>query len=127
MVKILFKSAHLKEKANIYPHRAFSVFLFDKNNKLLLQKRSNKKVTFPSRWINTCCSHPLSIEMDMQNNIGIRKAAKRRIQYELNIDIDINNLFPIEKILYRADSDETFEEYESKQYFINKSGLYAVR
>ena len=103
----------MKEKSNIYPHRAFSVFLFDTNNKLLLQKRSDKKVTFPNRWSNTCCSHPLSIEMDKHNNVGIRKAAQRRIKYELNIDIDVNSLFPLEKILYRADSDEIFEEYES--------------
>jgi len=52
--------------------------------------------------------------MEKQNNIGIRQAANRRLIYELNIDININSLFPIEKILYRADSDETFEEYESR-------------
>jgi isopentenyl-diphosphate delta-isomerase type 1 len=40
-------------------HRAFSVFLFDKQNKLLLQQRAASKITFPSLWTNTCCSHPL--------------------------------------------------------------------
>ena len=35
--------AHLIEKKNKYPHRAFSIFLFDKNNKMLLQQRSKKK------------------------------------------------------------------------------------
>jgi len=29
-------------------HRAFSVFLFDQNNRLLIQQRSEKKITFPS-------------------------------------------------------------------------------
>ena len=41
-------------------HRAFSVFLFDTQNRLLLQQRASSKVTFPSVWTNTCCSHPLS-------------------------------------------------------------------
>lgn len=40
-------------------HRAFSVFLFNKDGKLLLQKRASDKITFPSVWTNTCCSHPL--------------------------------------------------------------------
>lgn len=40
-------------------HRAFSVFLFNEDNKLLLQQRAAGKITFPNVWTNTCCSHPL--------------------------------------------------------------------
>ena len=40
-------------------HRAFSVFLFDSQNRLLLQQRAAGKITFPNMWTNTCCSHPL--------------------------------------------------------------------
>ena len=40
-------------------HRAFSVFLFNEDGKLLLQKRASDKITFPDVWTNTCCSHPL--------------------------------------------------------------------
>ena len=40
-------------------HRAFSVFLFNADDKLLLQQRASTKITFPSLWTNTCCSHPL--------------------------------------------------------------------
>jgi isopentenyl-diphosphate delta-isomerase len=32
-------------------HRAFSVFLFDKENKLLLQQRASEKITFPSSYL----------------------------------------------------------------------------
>jgi len=40
-------------------HRAFSVFLFDPSGRLLLQQRAADKITFPSVWTNTCCSHPV--------------------------------------------------------------------
>lgn len=40
-------------------HRAFSVFLFDLEGRLLLQQRAHSKITFPGVWTNTCCSHQL--------------------------------------------------------------------
>ena len=40
-------------------HRAFSVFLFNEQNQLLLQQRASSKITFPGVWTNTCCSHQL--------------------------------------------------------------------
>lgn len=40
-------------------HRAFSVFLFDSQKRLLLQRRADSKITFPGVWTNTCCSHQL--------------------------------------------------------------------
>jgi isopentenyl-diphosphate delta-isomerase len=53
-------------------HRAFSVFLF-KEDRLLLQQRADTKITFPGYWTNTCCSHPLATEDEMNehDNIGI--------------------------------------------------------
>lgn len=41
-------------------HRAFSVFLFDSQGRLLLQQRASTKITFRNVWTNSCCSHPLS-------------------------------------------------------------------
>jgi isopentenyl-diphosphate delta-isomerase type 1 len=52
-------------------HRAFSVFLFNSEGKLLLQKRSDKKITFPDCWTNTCCSHPLYKADEMNGVEGI--------------------------------------------------------
>lgn len=68
-------------------HRAFSLFVFDHKNQLLLQKRSKHKVTFASLWTNSCCSHPLynDEERIVEAYKGARKAAQRRLNYELNI------------------------------------------
>lgn len=77
-------------------HRAFSVFLFNRDGKLLLQQRAADKITFPSVWTNTCCSHPLHgycpAEVDDADEVasgrvrGIRAAAMRKLQHELGID-----------------------------------------
>lgn len=114
-------NAHLKSEKNKFPHRAFSVFLFNKNNELLLQKRSNKKITFSNLWSNTCCSHPLDIDDERDTNEGIRRAAQRRMNYELGIESDIAEYKIFEKILYRADSDNSFEEYELDYILLAKN------
>jgi isopentenyl-diphosphate delta-isomerase type 1 len=76
-------------------HRAFSVFLFDDAGRLLLQQRASDKITFPSVWTNTCCSHPLMgqtpDEVDQEPVVldgtcpGIRNAAVRKLYHELGI------------------------------------------
>lgn len=54
-------------------HRAFSVFIFNSKNELLLQQRADEKITFPGYFTNACCSHPLFTEEEMQvdDQIGI--------------------------------------------------------
>ena len=71
-------------------HRAFSVFLFNSKNQLLLQQRSATKITFPNFYTNTCCSHPRynETELEENDNLGIRIAAQRRMNYELGIPED---------------------------------------
>ncbi len=76
-------------------HRAFSVFLFNSEGKLLLQQRASSKITFPNVWTNTCCSHPLygyvPAEVDSDENIsngtvpGLKSAAIRKLHHELGI------------------------------------------
>ena len=39
-------------------HRAFSIFLFNKQGELLIQRRSLIKYHSAGLWTNTCCSHP---------------------------------------------------------------------
>ena len=68
-------------------HRAFSVFLFDDDNQLLLQRRANCKITFPGVWTNTCCSHqlhgyePSEIDSDMAISSGSVPGAKVSIAH----------------------------------------------
>eukprot|EP00041_Stephanoeca_diplocostata_P004643 m.48521 g.48521 ORF g.48521 m.48521 type:complete len:315 (-) comp15261_c0_seq2:101-1045(-) len=76
-------------------HRAFSVFLFNSEGKLLLQQRAAEKITFPNVWTNTCCSHPLfgfeDTEVDTREQVadgtvpGVKRAAVRKLQHELGI------------------------------------------
>lgn len=76
-------------------HRAFSVFLFNSENKLLLQQRAASKITFPRVWTNTCCSHQLHCyvpsEVDSPEDVasgvvpGAKRAAMRKLLHELGI------------------------------------------
>ncbi len=60
-------------------HRAFSLFLFNKNKELLLQQRSAKKKAWPLAWSNSCCGHP---GLDEENEVAI----KRRLKAELGME-----------------------------------------
>lgn len=88
-------------------HRAFSVFLFRDDNKLLLQQRAASKITFPSVWTNTCCSHPLHgfdpSEIDNLAAVssgqvmGVKQAAIRKLHHELGI---VSQQLPIDKFKF---------------------------
>ncbi|EFP90192.1 isopentenyl-diphosphate Delta-isomerase [Puccinia graminis f. sp. tritici CRL 75-36-700-3] len=115
------KTCHLM--TNILPprsllHRAFSCFLFrPSDGKLLLQKRAAEKITFPSLWTNTCCSHPLAKEdeMDLTDHIGVRRAAQRKLNHELGIDaaqIPVSDFVYLTRIHYLAPSDGLWGEHE---------------
>ena len=68
------------------------------------QQRSEAKITYPFHFTNTCCSHPLNVEteLDVKDAIGVKTAAQRRLGYELGIPLDqvyfrarIINLFSV--------------------------------
>jgi isopentenyl-diphosphate delta-isomerase len=59
-------------------HRAFSVFLFDDEGRLLLQRRALGKYHSPGVWSNTCCGHPYPGESPFA-------AAARRTYEELGV------------------------------------------
>ncbi|CAO3596094.1 unnamed protein product [Absidia cylindrospora] len=100
-------------------HRAFSVFLFDSQNRLLLQQRASEKITFPDMWTNTCCSHPLNTadELIEKEQLGARTAAQRKLAHELGIkpeQVPLDMFEFLTRIHYMAPSDGLWGEHESK-------------
>lgn len=83
-------------------HRAFSVFLFDRAGRLLLQQRSADKPLWPLYWSNSCCSHPRRGETTAA-------AASRRIREELGIGCELRFLYKFE---YRAAFGDVGTEHE---------------
>ncbi len=71
---------HLVEKG-LPLHRAFSLFLYC-NNHLLLQQRSIYKKTWPLKWTNSCCSHPLMLNNQQE---PLETAILRKSMHELGI------------------------------------------
>ncbi|XP_034027728.1 isopentenyl-diphosphate Delta-isomerase 1 [Thalassophryne amazonica] len=98
-------------------HRAFSVFIFNNEGKLLLQQRSDAKITFPGCFTNTCCSHPLHTprELEEKDAIGVKRAAQRRLQAELGIPVEQvtpDQMTYLTRIHYKAQSDSVWGEHE---------------
>ncbi|MCJ1399725.1 isopentenyl-diphosphate delta-isomerase idi1 [Xylographa trunciseda] len=101
-------------------HRAFSVFLFDSKNRLLLQQRASEKITFPDMWTNTCCSHPLGVPgetgADLEAAVmGVKRAAQRKLWHELGIkkeQVPIGDFRFLTRIHYLAPSDGKWGEHE---------------
>ncbi|XP_022609757.1 isopentenyl-diphosphate Delta-isomerase 1 [Seriola dumerili] len=98
-------------------HRAFSVFIFNSEEKLLLQQRSDAKITFPGCFTNTCCSHPLHTDSELEEKdaIGVRRAAQRRLKAELGIPMEQvtpDEMTYLTRIHYKAQSDGVWGEHE---------------
>ena len=83
-------------------HRAFSVFLFDGPDWVLLQQRARGKPLWPGFWANSCCSHPRRGE-------SCDDAAHRRLQDELGVTTELEQLYTFE---YRARYKDLGTEHE---------------
>ncbi|ETP51117.1 isopentenyl-diphosphate delta-isomerase [Phytophthora nicotianae P10297] len=106
------KDAHIHDGVL---HRAFSVFVFNSKNELLIQKRASEKITFPSFRANTCCSHPLFTEGELEDGVGVKRAAIRKLEHELGIPAStfaIDDLAYVSTVMYKAASDANWTEYE---------------
>jgi isopentenyl-diphosphate delta-isomerase len=83
-------------------HRAFSVFVFNDDNELMLQQRALDKYHSPGLWTNTCCSH----QRDGETNI---EAGKRRLQEEMGFVVDLTESVAF---IYKAPFDNGLTEHE---------------
>jgi isopentenyl-diphosphate delta-isomerase len=88
-------------------HRAFSVFIFDKEGKMLLQKRSLEKYHSAGLWTNACCSHPIPGE-------SVEDAAQRRLYEELGISTALQKIFVF---TYKAKVENDLIEHEFDHVF----------
>jgi len=70
-------------------HRAFTIFLFSPEGKLLLTQRSMSKMLWPGDWDGTVASHPRQSE----NYVS---SAERRLPEELGVTCKLDYLYKFE-------------------------------
>ncbi len=83
-------------------HRAFSVFIFNSKNELMLQQRALHKYHSPGLWTNTCCSHQRAGESNID-------AGMRRLQEEMGFTAPLEETI---SFIYKAPFDNGLTEHE---------------
>lgn len=91
-------------------HRAFSVFVTNDKNELLLQQRADGKYHSGGLWSNTCCSHPAAGESTLSG-------AHRRLQEELGFDCELEPIFTLR---YKSDVGNGLIENEYDHIYIGQ-------
>jgi isopentenyl-diphosphate delta-isomerase len=92
-------------------HRAFSIFVFNDQGKMLLQRRAKAKYHFGGLWTNACCSHPKRGET-LQDAVGVK------LRQEFGFCTDLKEIF---SFIYRAtDAKSGLTEYEFDHVFYGK-------
>ena len=109
-------------------HRAFSVLIFDDQDRLLLQKRASDKITFPGVWANSCCSHPLDIdgERETEGASGVRNAAVRKMEQELGVPVGTipqESLQFVTRMEYEARMNEVWVEHEIDHILVTRANV----
>ncbi|UAB86439.1 isopentenyl-diphosphate Delta-isomerase [Zunongwangia sp. SCSIO 43204] len=96
----LMEKIEAHEKALL--HRAFSVFVFNRNGELMLQQRALTKYHTPGLWTNTCCSHQREGESNIQ-------AGKRRLMEEMGFTTELKDTI---SFIYKAPFQNGLTEHE---------------
>ena len=89
-------------------HRAVSVFVINSAGDWLLQRRALHKYHSAGLWTNTCCSHPLPGESNID-------AANRRLMEEMGLKCELNELF---SFTYREIFENGLIEHEYDHVFL---------
>jgi len=93
-------------------HRAFSIFIFNYKNEMLLQQRAVNKYHSGGLWTNACCSHPRPGETTVE-------AAGRRLKEELGFETSLDHIF---SFTYNTSFENGLTEHEFDHVF---TGVYA--
>jgi isopentenyl-diphosphate delta-isomerase len=91
-------------------HRAFSLFLFDQEGRMLLQRRGEAKRLWPGFWSNSCCSHPRRGET-------MEIATARRLSDELGVRTSLRHVY---RFCYTARFNEAGSENELCHVYLGK-------
>lgn len=97
-------------------HRAFSIFIFNYQGEMLLQKRAGNKYHSAGLWTNACCSHPRPGE-------DTAAAAARRLKEEMGFSVKLKKVFDF---IYKASFDNGLHEYEFDHVFTGFYGQEVV-
>jgi len=89
-------------------HRAISVFIYNSNGEMLLQKRAAAKYHSANLWTNTCCTHPRQGET-------VAGAAARRLSEEMGMKCDLTE---ITSFIYKAQLENNLVEHEFDHVFV---------
>lgn len=88
-------------------HRCFSIFVFDREGRVLMQQRARTKYHSGGLWTNTCCGHPRDGEKT-------EDAAHRRLREEMGFDCEMKEALTF---IYRAELDRGLIEHEFDHVF----------
>jgi isopentenyl-diphosphate Delta-isomerase len=97
-------------------HRAFSLFIFDPEGRLLIQQRAAGKRLWPGYWSNSCCSHPRAGET-------MAEAVGRRLRQELGLASRLHYVYKFE---YAARYLDVGTEHELCWVYVGRSGAQPV-
>jgi isopentenyl-diphosphate delta-isomerase len=89
-------------------HRAFSIFIFNNKNEMLLQQRALDKYHSGGLWTNACCSHPGA------NSPSTDIAASARLQEEMGFTVPLKKAF---HFIYKETFDNGLTEHEYDHVF----------
>ena len=94
-------------------HRAFSIFIFNDENQMLIQRRALSKYHSGGLWTNACCSHPI-FEEDLETTLH------DRLQEEIGLDCSLTFQF---KFIYKAAFENGLTEHELDYVYFGKTNL----
>ncbi len=108
--RVVGRSEKLRAHREGLLHRAFSVLVFDAQDRILLQRRQVDKYHSGGLWSNTACGHPRPTE-------SLAAAAGRRLYEEMGITCDLTHQF---SFVYRAAFEQGLVEYEYDHVFFGR-------
>ncbi len=91
-------------------HLAFSCYIFNAQNALLLTRRAIGKVAWPGVWTNSACGHP-------QPGEALSDAVIRRCYYELGLAIETPTLIDESFRYYATDASGIVENEYCPVFF----------